>query len=301
MRIAFLGLGKMGSPIAKFLAGSGEDLVVWNRSAGHAEALAQAGARVASSAAEAASDADVVFSMLMDDAAVEQVILGAGPGADGRERAVIEAMRPGAIHVAMSTISVKLSQRLAERHQAREQHFVAAPVFGRPNVAEAGKLWVVIGGEEEAVATIRPLVERFSRGITVVSKEPHGAHALKIGGNYLITAMIESLSEAMVFAEAYGLDTEVFLKTVNSALFQSPFYEAYAKVMLHPPAEPGATISVGVKDMRLFREAAEAQGLKTPLADRFAEDLDRARETGLAQADWAAGLYKLAQGTLVER
>ena len=97
--------------------------------------------------------------------------------------------------------------------------------------------------------------------MTVVSDEPWRAHALKIGGNFLITAMIESLSEAMVFAEAHGIDPTLFIETVNAALFRSPFYEAYGKVMLNPPERPGATIALGGKDMGLFREAARSVGL----------------------------------------
>lgn len=292
MRIAFLGLGQMGSAVAKFLAGGrneGDDeLVVWNRTRAATRPLAEAGARVAASAAEAVHGAEVVFSLLMDDAAVEQVVLGPDAG-------VLGAMQAGAIHVSLSTLSVKLSERLTEQHQAHGQHFVAAPVFGRPNIAAEGKLWIVVGGEDDAVAKIKPLLEKFSRGITVVSTKPSGAHALKIGGNFLITAMIESLSEAMVFSAAHGVDPGLFLETVNSALFQSPFYAAYGKVMLHPPETPGATIALGSKDMRLFREAARAAGVSVPLADKFAEDLNRASEAGLGHADWAAGLYKLAQ------
>ena len=293
MRIAFLGVGQMGLPIAKYLARSGEELVVWNRSQASTEGLAAGGAKIAPTVSEAVADADVVFSMLMDDAAVEQVVLGAG----GNHTGILRAMQRGAIHASLSTISVKLSKRLTEQHQIHGHHFVAAPVFGRPNVAAEGKLWIVVGGDPEHVAKIRPLLETFSRGITVVSEKPHGAHAFKIGGNFLITAMIESLSEAMVFAEGHSLDPALFLETVNTALFQSPFYGAYGKVMVNPPATPGATVALGIKDMRLFRDAAKSASVRTPLADKFADDLNRASEAGLGQADWAAGLYRYIRGT----
>lgn len=284
MKVAFLGLGKMGGAIARHLVKGGEDVTVWNRTAGRVEALAAEGAKVAKTAAEAVASADVVFTMVMDDAALEEVLDKSG---------VLEGLRRGGIHVSLSTLSVALSKKLTEEHARRGQHFVAAPVFGRPHIAEAGKLWVVMGGAQEAVEKVRPLVEKFSRGISVVSEQPWSAHAMKLGGNFLITAMIASLAEGFVYAEAMGVEPAVYLETVNKALFQSPFYEMYGKIMLTPPERPGATMAVGEKDMRLFREAAQAGRVKTPLADLFMTSFHRAFEAGMKDADWAAGYLEL--------
>jgi 3-hydroxyisobutyrate dehydrogenase-like beta-hydroxyacid dehydrogenase len=284
MRIAFLGLGKMGSAIARLLMKSGEDLTVWNRTAARAEALGRDGATVAKTAAEAAAAADIVFTMLMDDPAMEEILY---------QGKVLESVRKGAIHVSLSTLSVALSKTLTEEHRKRGQRFVAAPVFGRPHIAEAGKLWTVLGGGADPVARVRPLVEKFSRGITVVSEHPWSAHALKLGGNFLITAMIASLTETFVYAEAMGLSQDVFLETVNSALFQSPLYEMYGKIMLHPPEEPGSTMALGEKDMRLFLEAAHSGHVRTPLGDVFMATFHRALDAGMKDADWAAGYLQL--------
>lgn len=287
MKIAFLGLGKMGTAIVRLLLQHGEDVTVWNRTASRAEPLRPPGAKVARSAAEAAAACDVLFTMVMDDPALQSLLF---------EDKVLESLRKDAIHVSLSTISVQLSRRLTAEHATRGQHFVGAPVFGRPHIAEQGKLWVAIGGAPEPVEKIRPLLEQFSRGITLVSEQPSSAHALKLGGNFLITAMIASLSEAMVYAEAQGIAPQVFLETVNSALFQSPFHEMYGRIMLHPPEIPGGTIALGEKDMRLFREAAHAEQVKTPLADIFYATLNRAIEAGMKDADWAAGYYRLEKG-----
>ena len=287
MKIAFLGLGKMGSAIARLLMQHGEDVTVWNRTTAHAEPLRAAGAKVAQTAAEAVAGCPVVFTMLIDDAALDAVLRG------GK---VLENLAPEAIHVCMSTLSVAMSRRLTEEHAARGQHFVAAPVFGRPHIAEQGKLWVAVGGATEAVARVRPLLERVGRGITVVSENPWSAHALKLGGNFLITAMIASLTESFVYAEALGIEPEMFLATVNSALFQSPFYEMYGRIMLHPPEIPGATMAVGEKDMRLFREAAHSAQMRTPLADNFFATFHRAFEAGMKDQDWAAGYMQLEKG-----
>ena len=284
MKIAFLGLGKMGSAIARLLVKSGVDLTVWNRTAGRAEALGREGAKIAQSAAEAAAGADVVFTMLMDDPALREVLY---------KGKVLESLGSGAIHVSLSTLSVALSKELTEEHAKRGQHFVAAPVFGRPHIAEAGKLWVVLGGAAEPVEKVRPLVEKFSRGISVVGENPWSAHALKLGGNFLITAMIASLSEGFVYAGALGVEPAIFLETVNKALFQSPFYEMYGKIMLTPPETPGATMAVGEKDMRLFREAAQDSKVRTPLADVFMATFHRAFEAGMKDADWAAGYLQM--------
>jgi len=287
MNLAFLGLGKMSSPIARRLLAAGHRLTVWNRTPQRAEALAAAGATLAATPAEAAHNADVAFTMLFDDAAHEETIFG--------PHGLLDGLQPEALHVSMSTISPALSERLAAEHARRNQAFVAAPVFGRPNVAEEGRLWIVAAGADSAIATARPLLECFSRGISVIGTEPRQAHALKLGGNFLISAMIHSLGESFVYAEGQGIDPAVFLDTVNSALFQSPFYMAYGNVMLHPPQSPGATMELGAKDLDLLREAAAGRQTRLTLAENLAAIFAEARLAGLGGEDWAVGQYRMAQ------
>jgi 3-hydroxyisobutyrate dehydrogenase-like beta-hydroxyacid dehydrogenase len=292
MKIAFLGLGKMGSPMARRLLEAGHQLTVWNRTPARTEMLVSQGAVVAATPAETARTADAVLTMLFDDAANEEVLFGpAGDPSAG----VLAALNPGALHIAFSTISVALSERLTIEHQTRSQRFVAAPVFGRPNVAEEGRLWIVAAGEESAIATARPLLEPLSRGISVIGPEPRQAHALKLGGNFLISAMIHSLGESFVYAAAQGIDPAIFLETVNSALFQSPFYAAYGNVMLNPPEHPGATVDLGAKDLRLLREAATASHTSLSLADTLAEIFAEIQQSGSGSEDWAVGQYRMAQ------
>ena len=287
MRIGFLGTGKMGTPMALRLLAAGHELAVWNRSEGRIEPLLREGAIAAGTPAEAELGADVVISMLFDDAAHEDVFFGA--------HRLIDELSPGMLHISCSTISVALSERLTAEHARRGIGFVAAPVFGRPEIAEQGRLWIVVAGADEAVGKARPVLEPLSRGISVVGKEPRQAHALKLGGNFLISAMIHSLGEAFVYATGQGIEPETFLETVNSALFQSPFYAAYGKVMLHPPERPGATMEMGAKDLRLLREAAASRKTRLSLADALAEVYAQAQQGGLGGEDWAVGQYKLAQ------
>jgi len=228
--------------------------------------------------------------MLSNDAATESVVFGMEnrPG-------ILGAMDRDAVHVSLSTISVELSRRLAESHQQHRQHFVAAPVFGRPPIAEQGKLWIAVGGTSLAVERVRPLLEAVSRGMTVVSGEPWRAHALKLGGNFMIAAMVQAMSEAFVFAESQGIAPDLFLETVNSALFQSAYYTRYSQTILHPPPVPGSTVAMGSKDIALFREAAAAAHQRLPLADLIAYQLHRALEAGMKDEEWAAGQYHITQ------
>lgn len=287
MKVGFLGTGLMGMPMARRLIAAGHELTVWNRTSGRTDPLLREGAVLAGTPAEAELGAEAVITVLFDDAAYEAVLFG--------DNGLMDALSPGAIHVSCSTISVALSERITAEHARRGHRFVAAPVFGRPNIAEAGRLWIVAAGADEAIDRVRPLFEPLSRGVTVVGREPPLAHAVKLGGNFLIAAMIHSLSESFVYAAGQGIDPGIFLETVNNALFQSPFYAAYAKVMLHPPEQPGATVELGAKDLALLRQAAAAQGTRLSLADTMAKIFDEARQAGLGGEDWAVGQYRMAQ------
>jgi 3-hydroxyisobutyrate dehydrogenase-like beta-hydroxyacid dehydrogenase len=290
MRVALLGLGKMGTPIARLLLKNGHQLTVWNRTAAATERLAAEGALVAASPSEAVKEIPVVFSMLSNDAATEAVVFGTE-----NRQGILGAMDTDAVHVSLATISVKLSRRLAESHLQHRQHFVAAPVFGRPPIAEQGKLWIAVGGNTLAVERVRPLLEAASRGMTIVSDQPWRAHALKLGGNFMIAAMVQAMSEAFVFAESQGIAPDLFLETVNSALFESAYYTRYSQTMLHPPQVPGSTVALGSKDIALFREAAAAAHRRLPLADLIADQLHLAQEAGMKDEEWSVGQYRIAQ------
>ncbi len=150
MKVGFLGLGKMGTPMALRLIAAGHELSVWNRTEARTKPLIREGAIAAATPAEAELGADAVITMLFDDAANEEVLFGAN--------GLMDALSPGTLHIACSTISVALSERLTAEHARRGHLFVAAPVFGRPNVAEDGRLWIVAAGSDDAIAKARPLL-----------------------------------------------------------------------------------------------------------------------------------------------
>jgi 3-hydroxyisobutyrate dehydrogenase-like beta-hydroxyacid dehydrogenase len=293
VKIGFLGLGNMGTPMALRLLAAGHELSVWNRSEGRTKPLIHEGAIAAATPAEAELGADAVITMLFDDAAYAEVLFG--------PNGLVDALSPGGLHISCSTISVGLSERLTWEYANRGIDFVGAPVFGRPSVAEDGRLWVVAAGADRAVNRARPLLEAFSRGITVIDEEPRQAHAVKLGGNFLISAMIHSLGEAFVYAARQGIEPEIFFEVVNNALFQSPFYAAYADIMLHPPEQIAATIELGAKDLRLLREAAASRQTRLSLADQMVEIFAEATRLGLAGQDWAVGQYRMAQRRGVQK
>ena len=287
MKLAFLGLGKMGAAMARKLMAAGHEVTVWNRDSAKAQALTSEGAKAAAAIAEAVQGKDAIVSMLFDDAANEKVLL--------TEDGALAAMDKGALHIACSTISVSLSDRLTSEHASRGQQYVAAPVFGRPNIAAEGKLWIVAAGPADAIAKARPVLEPMSRGITVIGPKPSQAHALKLAGNFTISLMIQALSEAAVFGQANGIDPALLLETINSALFQSPFYAAYSKLMLNPPEPPGGTIELGQKDLNLLLTAAHAKQVKLSIAEQMETRFTEAVASGLGNTDWAAGLLKAAE------
>lgn len=287
MKIAFLGLGKMGTPIVARLLQAGHTVSAWNRSPISLQKLEIPSATLAPSVRTAVEKCDVVCTMLANDEATEAVAFG--------PEGFLAALQPNAVHIALGTLSVALSRRLMERHAAAGQRYVAAPVFGRPNVAAQGRLWIVAAGEGSTLEHVRTVLDAIGRGVTIVGNEPPQAHAFKLGGNFMISAMAQTLSEAFVFANAEGIDPELFLETVNEALFQSPFYLNYGRLMLHPPEHPGATVLLGEKDIRLFREATQSAGVRLGLAEYLQEQFNVAIQHGLGMTDWAVGQYRMAE------
>ena len=287
MRIGLLGTGKMGTPMGLRLIAAGHELSVWNRSEGRAKPLIHEGAIAAGTPAEAELGAAAVMTMLADDEAYEHVLFGPNGLAD--------ALSPGGLHVSCSTISVALSERLTVEYARRGVDFVAAPVFGGPNLAEQGRLWVVAGGADRAVDRARPLLEAFSRGITAAGREPRLANGVKLGGSLFASAMIHATSEALVFAELEGVASETLFEAVNHAMFESRGYAAYVDMMLHGPEHVETSIEVAARDLRLVREAAGMGGIRLGLVERTAEIFAEARRSGLEGQEAATAVYRMTR------
>ena len=284
MKVAFIGLGNMGTPMARNLLHAGHEVTVYNRTRAKAEPLAADGARVASSIEDAARDAEVTITMLSDDQALRDVVFGVHDQHPG----LIRALPAGAIHMGMSTISIELSKRLAEAHTSVRQGYIAVPVLGRPDAAEARKLWLIAAGTPEYLERCRPLIDALGRGVTIAGPEPWQANLVKIGANFTLASMLETLGEAFALMRKAGVDTARFLEVVNS-LYQSPVYANYGGLIANEKYEPaGFRLRLGLKDVGLALAAAWALTVPMPAAslvhDHYMEGVAR----GYGDRDWAA-------------
>jgi 3-hydroxyisobutyrate dehydrogenase-like beta-hydroxyacid dehydrogenase len=280
MRIGFIGLGRMGGGMARSLIKAGHEVTVWNRARDKAEGLGREGARIAAGLSELAG-CDPVITMVADDAATEALVLGA----DG----LVAVMRPGSTHVAMSTISVALSERLSRAHAQAKQGYVAAPVFGRPESAAAAKLFVVVAAPAREIEKCRPAFDAIGQRTFVVSESPADANLVKLSGNFMIGSVIEALGETVALMRKAGIDPGRYLEIMTNTLFAAPVYKTYGDLIAAEKYQPaGFKAPLGLKDIGLVLAAAGAQRVPMPVAS-----LKRDRLIGLIaqegeDIDWSA-------------
>jgi 3-hydroxyisobutyrate dehydrogenase-like beta-hydroxyacid dehydrogenase len=282
MKIGFIGLGAMGAAIAKNLVESGHEVKVFNRNPARAEPLREAGATVAATAAQAADSAEVVFSMVADDAALLSVSFG--------EAGIAAGLKPGALHVSMSTIGVATAQDLAARHRERGWGFVSATVFGRPDAAAARKLFIMAAGAQAHLDLAMPLLEQLGQSVGIVGTEPSQANLVKLIGNFMLTVIIETLGEACAVAGKAGIDPLRLIELLTNANFNAPPYKIYGPLIAAQRFQPaGFSLPLGQKDNRLMLAAAEALGVALPLASLVHDRFLALRSQGIgAEHDWSA-------------
>jgi 3-hydroxyisobutyrate dehydrogenase-like beta-hydroxyacid dehydrogenase len=287
MNIAFIGLGNMGSAMAQNLIKAGHSLHVYNRTRSRAEELQAQGAYVAATAGEAAAKAEIAITMVADDHALESVVFG--DEKNGGKDGLLGALPPHAIHISCSTISVALSRRMAAAHAERKQHYVAAPVFGRPEAAAAAKLFVVAAGPKAQVEKCQPLFDAMGQKTFVVGEDASGANVIKLNGNFLITTVIESLAESFALVRKSGLDANQFLEILTSTLFNAPIYKTYGGLIVADKfTPPGFKVPLGLKDNRLLLAAAEEAAVPMPMASLVRDRFLAAMAQGMSELDWAA-------------
>jgi 3-hydroxyisobutyrate dehydrogenase-like beta-hydroxyacid dehydrogenase len=281
VKIGFIGLGHMGRAMARRLLAAGHELTVNNRSVEKTKPLADAGARIARTPAEAAASAEVVITMLADDPAVASAVL--------QETGVVAGLARGNIHLSMSTISPEMSSRVASTHRDVGQLYIAAPVLGRPDAAERGELAIVAAGPSDAIERCRPIFDALGREMHVIAEEPQQANVVKLAANLLFAVIIEALGESFEFVERYGIDARRFLDLVNGASIKSPMVAAYGPRIADRQFEPaGFRLALGAKDIGLVLDAAARRAVEMPVAkllhDRFLE----AMAEGFGELDWSA-------------
>jgi 3-hydroxyisobutyrate dehydrogenase-like beta-hydroxyacid dehydrogenase len=279
MEVGLIGLGRMGTGIAKSLLRAGHRLTVFNRTRQRAEALRGDGAIVAGSVAEACRG-EAVLTMVAEDTALEAVVFG--------DSGILASLRRGGMHVSLSTISTALSDRLAADHAKAGQEYVAAPVFGRPEAAEAAKLAVVAAGKAAVVERCKPLFESMGPKLFVVGERPSMANVVKLSGNFLIASVMESLAEAMAFARKSGVDPGALLEFLTTTMFTAPVYKSYGELIIQEKHEPaGFALPLGLKDVRLVLQAAEAASVPMPIASVLRDRFLTAMARGNQAKDWS--------------
>lgn len=281
MKIAFLGLGNMGSAMAGHLLAAGHELTVWNRTLEKAEPLKSQGAKVERSPSDAVKQAEIAITMLADDHAVESCVLGPGH--------MLESLPRGATHISMSTISVQLSRKLAEDHARHGQKYIAAPVFGRPDAAAAGKLFVAAAGEKQTIEHCRPVLEALGQKLFVLGEKPEMANVVKVSGNFLIATVIESLGEAIALARKYDIDPHAYVDFLTASLFAAPVYRTYGGLIADEKyTPPGFKVRLGLKDVKLALSAAEEVDAPLPIASLIRDHLLTAISRGMEDMDWSS-------------
>jgi 3-hydroxyisobutyrate dehydrogenase-like beta-hydroxyacid dehydrogenase len=280
MRTGFIGLGHMGSVMAKNLVIAAHDVTVFNRTPGRSRVLVELGAHEAADIAGACRG-EAVITMLADDAAVEDTVLGK----DG----VLASLSHGAIHISMSTISVALSKRLAQAHAQAGQRYVVATVMGRPDMAAAGNLFILAAGDPATVETCGPLFDALGQKTSNVGPETSAANLIKLTGNFLQAAVIEALGEAVALIGKAGIDRRAYIEVLTSTIFTAPAYKIFGPLIAEGKFEPAAFAApLGYKDIRLALAAAENLRVPMPLANLLHDRFVRLFAQGGERLDWAA-------------
>jgi 3-hydroxyisobutyrate dehydrogenase-like beta-hydroxyacid dehydrogenase len=290
MKAGFIGLGRMGRAMARRLLDAGHDLSVYNRTAGKLEELAAAGAHPSSAIAATAQHGDVVFTMLADDAAVEDVAFQSG--------GLLQSLPRGAVHICCGTHSVAFIRKLNAAHAKAGQILVAAPILGRPEAVVAGQAGVVAGGAIEAIERCRVLLDAIGRRIFLAGADPAAAAAIKIANNFVLGCAIEAMGEGFSLTRKYGVDSQVFYEVMTDGLFAAPAYKVYGKIIVEESySKVGQMAVLGLKDANLALAAGETAGVPLPSGNVWRDRLVGAIAHGDGDKDWAVMALEQARAS----
>jgi 3-hydroxyisobutyrate dehydrogenase-like beta-hydroxyacid dehydrogenase len=278
--IGFIGLGSLGTPIALNLLAGGHRIYVYNRTSSKTKPLVEKGAIACESVAELAANCNRVCTIVSDDAALRSV---AGQG-------LFDFMKPGSVHISMSTILPKTASEIAFIHQEHHQQYLSAPVFGRPEAAEAKKLNFVISGQPSIRLSSEPLLrDAGAAAIWDFGDEISAANSVKLCGNFLIAAALEAIGESIALAEKSGVDPKKMWEMLGKTLFNTPLYQNYSGIILEEKYKPAAfTAQLGLKDLKLVLEQASTVGEALPLGELLKSHLEELVRTGNNDLDWSA-------------
>jgi 3-hydroxyisobutyrate dehydrogenase-like beta-hydroxyacid dehydrogenase len=278
MEIGFIGIGRMGSAMAKNLIVAGHRVRAWDTSVQALHALAADGATIATGAGDAFRG-DAVISMLPNDDAMRAVFVDSGVLESGGAK----------VHVNMATASLEVARELAAHHGARGIAYVTATVWGRPDVAAAGKLSIVVAGDPAAIAKVQPLFDVIGQKTYNVGAEPSRANVAKIAGNLMVACAIEGIAEAAALVRGHGMSAPEVLDAIITSLFNVPVYRGYGDMIGKRQYEPaGFDLVLGLKDVRLALAAGEEVSAPLPFASVLRDTFLDAIANGDAEKDWSA-------------
>ncbi len=277
--ISFIGLGSMGLPIAMNLLESGYKLRVYNRTAQKAQPLVEKGAELVSNPADVVEPGSIAISMLANDQAVEEVVLG--------ENGILEKLGSGGVHISMSTVSPATAEKLAQQHQQQGSHYLAAPVFGRPDAAAARKLWICLSGNAAAKERALPLLNVLGQKVFDFGEQVGATNVVKLSGNFLIVSALEAMAEAFTLAQKNGIERSQVAELFGQTLFACPIYQNYGRLIAQEQYEPaGFKLSLGLKDVELALQTAKESQMPMPLASLVRDRLIAAVAKGRGDIDW---------------
>jgi len=279
MDVGVIGLGEMGSGMTDSLLRAGHRVTVWNRTPQKADAFVAKGAQKAQTPADAFRG-DAVISMLADDQAVRDAILNSG---------VLERAGQGVVHLSASTLSVELAQELEQAHARAGVGFLSTPVMGRPNVAAAGQLNVLVAGDPALIEKVRPVLEAIGKAVWPLGEAPHKANVVKLAMNFSLAAAIGTMGEAFALARRWDVDAGKVAEIMTGTVFDAPVYKIYAPLIVEERFEPpGFRLKLGLKDVREALKAGEAKAVPMPLAGVLRDALLEAMAHGEAEKDLSA-------------
>jgi 3-hydroxyisobutyrate dehydrogenase-like beta-hydroxyacid dehydrogenase len=279
-KVAFVGLGRMGHPMAAHVLKAGFSLRVWNRTPEKANSLVASGATLAKGPAEAAAGADVVISSLMDDEAVLSITTG--------RSGILSTLRPSAIHVGVSTISPKLSDKLERLHLKTKTHYIAGPVLGRPDAAQAGQLMTFVAGDAAAIERARPVIASYAPMIIPTGERPRLANSAKLLANFTLASVLDLIGQSLALAEKSKLDPGLAIQMLSGFFGSAPVKEYVTRIAERDFDPPGFEIAGGLKDIELMIAAAREVHLKLTNADAIRAKIRTAMKSGLRGKDWSS-------------
>ena len=280
--IGFIGLGNLGTPIARNLIQAGRRVRVYNRTRSKTAPLVEAGAVEAGSVEEIARACPVVISLVSDDQALDAITRGA--------HGLAGAMPRGAIHLSLSTVSPRIAGELHALHQQQGSHYVASPVLGRPEAAMQKTLVVCVAGDPDAKKILEPLwPDLGASSVRDFGTDPAQANVVKLCVNFMLASMVESASEAFALAHAYGVDPEGLFQLLGAGIFNTPAFKNYGRLILDRKFQPASfTVTLGLKDISLVLEAARGKPVSMEQAKVVRDRLEQSVRKGRGAWDFAA-------------